>query len=218
MTLTQEINTLRQQIQAKMSEETKAVMDKAMEDLVNSRVADRRLKFGDKAPNFALPNAVGKTVELQDLLSRNPVVISFYRGGWCPYCNLELRSLQQSLAEMKKLGATLVAISPQTPDNSLSTVEKNELEFEVLSDAGNQVAKDFGLVFVLPEELRPIYQDFGIDLPAHNGDNTFELPIPATYVIAQNGTIIHAFVDPDYTKRLDPAEIIAALKQRSVAA
>jgi len=87
-----------------------------------------------------------------------------------------------------------------------------------LSDAGNQVAKDFGLVFVLPEELRPIYQDFGIDLPAHNGDNTFELPIPATYVIAQNGTIIHAFVDPDYTKRLDPAEIIAALKQRSVAA
>ncbi|EDX77376.1 Redoxin superfamily [Coleofasciculus chthonoplastes PCC 7420] len=218
MTLTQEINTLRQQIQAKMSEETKAVMDKAMQDLVNSGLTNQSLKVGDKAPNFALPNAVGKTVELQDLLSRNPVVISFYRGGWCPYCNLELRSLQQSLAEIKKLGATLVTISPQTPDNSLSTVEKNELEFEVLSDAGNQVAKDFGLVFVLPEELRPIYQDFGIDLPAHNGDNTFELPIPATYVIAQNGTIIHAFVDPDYTKRLDPAEIITALKQRSVAA
>ncbi|MEQ8998415.1 MAG: peroxiredoxin-like family protein [Coleofasciculus sp. B1-GNL1-01] len=218
MTLTQEINTLRQQIQAKMPEETKAVMDQAMEDLVNSGVADQSLKVGDKAPNFRLPNAVGKTVELQDLLSRNPVVISFYRGGWCPYCNLELRTLQQSLPEIKELGATLVAISPQTPDNSLSTVEKNDLEFEVLSDVGNQVAKDFGLVFVLPKELRPIYQDFGIDLPAHNGEDTFELPIPATYVIAQDGTIIHAFVEVDYTKRLDPKEIIAALKQRSIAA
>jgi len=218
MTLTQEINTLRQQIQAKIPEDTKAVMDKAMEDLVNSGLADQSLKVGNKAPNFRLPNAVGKTVELQDLLSRNPVVISFYRGGWCPYCNLELRSLQQSLPEIKELGATLVAISPQTPDNSLSTVEKNDLEFEVLSDVGNQVAKEFGLVFVLPEELRPIYQDFGIDLPAHNGEDTFELPIPATYVIAQDGTIIHAFVDADYTKRLDPAEIIAALKKISVAA
>lgn len=218
MTLTQEINTLRQQIQAKMPEDTKAVMDKAMQDLVNSGVADQSLKVGDKAPNFCLPNAVGKTVELQDLLSRNSVVISFYRGGWCPYCNLELRTLQQSLPEIKELGATLVAISPQTPDNSLSTVEKNELEFEVLSDGGNQVAKEFGLVFVLPEELRPIYQDFGIDLPAQNGDNTFELPIPATYVIAQDGTIIHAFVEADYTKRLDPKEIIAALKKISVAA
>jgi len=218
MTLTQEINTLRQQIQAKMSEDTKAVMDKAMQDLVNSGLANQSLKVGDKAPNFALPNAVGKTVELQDLLSRNSVVISFYRGGWCPYCNLELRTLQQSLPEIKELGATLVAISPQTPDNSLSTVEKNELEFEVLSDGGNQVAKEFGLVFVLPEELRPIYQDFGIDLPAQNGDNTFELPIPATYVIAQDGTIIHAFVEADYTKRLDPKEIIAALKKISVAA
>lgn len=218
MTLTQEINTLRQQIQAKMPEDTKAVMDQAMEDLVNTGLADRSLKVGDKVSNFSLPNAVGKTVELQDLLSRNPVVISFYRGGWCPYCNLELRSLQQSLPEIKELGATLVAISPQTPDNSLSTVEKNDLEFEVLSDVGNQVAQDFGLVFVLPEELRPIYQDFGIDLPAHNGDNTFELPIPATYVIAQDGTIIHAFVEADYTKRLDPKEIIAALKKISVAA
>jgi len=218
MTLTQEINTLRQQIQAKIPEDTKAVMDKAMEDLVNSGVADQSLKVGDKAPNFSLPNAVGKTVELQDLLSRNPVVISFYRGGWCPYCNLELRSLQQSLPEIKELGATLVAISPQTPDNSLSTVEKNDLEFEVLSDVGNQVAKEFGLVFVLPEELRQIYQDFGIYLPVHNGEDTFELPIPATYVIAQDGTIIHAFVEVDYTKRLDPAEIIAALKKISVAA
>jgi len=218
MTLTQEINTLRQQIQANISEDTKAVMDQAMEDLVNSGIANQSLKVGDKSPNFSLPNAVGKTVELQDLLTRNPVVISFYRGGWCPYCNLELRSLQQSFPEIKELEATLVAISPQTPDNSLSTVEKNELEFEVLSDVGNQVAQDFGLVFVLPEELRPIYQDFGIDLPAHNGDNTFELPIPATYVIAQDGTIIHAFVEADYTKRLDPKEIIAALKKISVAA
>ena len=112
---------------------------------------------------------------------------------------------------MKALGATLVAISPQTPDNSLSTVEKNELTFEVLSDVGNHVAREFGLVFTLPEELRPIYEGFGINLPAHNGDESFELPMPATYVIAPDGKVIHAFVDSDYTKRLDPAEIVGKL-------
>jgi len=117
---------------------------------------------------------------------------------------------------MKALGAQLVTISPQTPDNSLSTAEKNELTFEVLSDVGNHVARKFGLVYQLP--LRPIYASFGVDLPAYNGDDTFELPIAATYVIAPDRTIIHAFVDADYTKRQDPAEIVEVLKTMKVAA
>ena len=121
--------------------------------------------------------------------------------------------MQRSLPEMKSLGAELVTISPQLPDNSLSTAEKLALDFEVLSDVGNKVARDFGLVFKLTEKMQEIYRNFGIDLPTANGDRSFELPIPATYVVAQNGTIAFAFIDADYTNRLDPETIIAELKK-----
>ena len=121
--------------------------------------------------------------------------------------------MQRALPEIEALGATLVTVSPQLSDNSLSTAEKLDLTFEVLSDEGNRVARDFGLVFTLPAEMRLIYQDFGIDLPAANGDESFELPVPATYVIDRRGIIRLAFVNIDYTKRLDPEEILAALKK-----
>ncbi|NET37895.1 MAG: AhpC/TSA family protein [Cyanothece sp. SIO1E1] len=218
MTLTQDLIELRNQFLGTVPDDVKAVMSKATEELANSGLTDRSLKVGDKVPNFSLPNATGATVAIQELLQAGPVVIAFYRGQWCPYCNLELRALQQALPQIQAQGATLVTISPQTPDNSLSTQEKNELTFEVLSDAGNEVAKDFGIVFTLPEELRPIYENFGIDVPAHNGNDTFELPISATYVVAPNGSVIHAFVEADYTKRLDPVDIVAALKGLPVAA
>ncbi|NET28117.1 peroxiredoxin-like family protein [Okeania sp. SIO1I7] len=211
MELTKNLQELQAKIQAQLPEDAKAKMNKAVVNLANSDIVDNSLKLGEKVPNFSLPNAVGKIVELNSLLVESPVVISFYRGGWCPYCNMELRGLQKYLPQITELGAKLIAISPETPDNSLSTTEKNELTFEVLSDRGNQVAKEFGLVFQMPEELRPIYQSFGVDLPTYNGDESFELPIPATYVIASDGTIIHAFVNPDYTQRLDPEEIINVL-------
>ena len=120
--------------------------------------------------------------------------------------------MQLVLPEIESLGAQLVAVSPNMPDRSLSTVEKNDLVFEVLSDVGNHVTRDFGLVFTLSEELRPIYASFGIDIPAYNGDDTFELPMPATYVIDTDGTITYAFVDADYTKRIEPSEIVDVLK------
>ena len=218
MTLTEDLNNRVAQFRASQPESIKSLMEKATSDLASSGIVEKALNVGDVIPNFSLPNALGKPIELQQLLKAGPIVISFYRGQWCPYCNLELRALQQSLAEIENLGATLVAISPQTPDNSLSTVEKNELTFEVLSDVGQEVAQKFGLVFVVPEELRPIYQGFGIDLPGHNGDDSFELPIAATYVVAPSGQVVHAFVDADYTKRLDPEEIVAALKSIAVTA
>ena len=121
--------------------------------------------------------------------------------------------MQRSLPEIKSLGAELVTISPQLPDNSLSTSEKLALEFEVLSDVGNRVAKDFGLVFKLSDKMQEIYKNFGIDLPTANGDQSFELPIPATYVVAQNSIIQFAFVDADYTNRLDPESIVAELQK-----
>ncbi|NEQ31519.1 MAG: AhpC/TSA family protein [Leptolyngbya sp. SIO4C5] len=217
MSLTQDLANFAAQIQAQMPDEVKGKMAQALTELQASDIADNSLKAGDRVPNFSLPNAVGQTVGIQDLLQTGPVVISFYRGSWCPYCNLELKALQQALPEIETQGANLVAISPQTPDSSLSTAEKHDLSFEVLSDVGNQVAKEFGLVFTLPAYLRPIYENFGIDLPAHNGDETFELPVPATYVVRTDSTIVQAYVNVDYTQRQDPAEIVAGLKDLSVA-
>ncbi len=121
--------------------------------------------------------------------------------------------MQQSLPEIKSLGAELVGISPQLPDNSLSTAEKLALEFEILSDVGNKTAKDFGLVFKLSDKIQEIYRSFGIDLEASNGDQSFELPIPATYVVAPNNIIKYAFIDADYTNRLDPEIILAEVQK-----
>ncbi|MGF1485982.1 MAG: peroxiredoxin-like family protein [Prochloraceae cyanobacterium] len=213
MSLRKELDRYRNEFRANKPEEIKAVMGEATEDLARSGILENCLKQGDNLPDFTLPNAVGQNIKSRSLLAEGPIVISFYRGGWCPYCNLELHFLQKALPEIKRLGANLVAISPETPDNSLSTAEKNQLSFQVLSDLGNQVARKFGLVFTLPEQLRPLYQGFGIDIVKYNGDRSFELPIPATYVVDRDGTIVRAFVDVDYTNRLDPEEIIAALQE-----
>ena len=212
MNLTQELNTFQAQFKSSQPETIKEVMAKTTTDLIESKIVEQSLEVGQKMPSFILPNATGKEVNLQGLLVQGRVVISFYRGGWCPYCNMELRALQAKLPEIKALGATLVAISPETPDQSLSTQEKNELSFEVLSDRQNKLAKQLGLVFTLPESLRPIYANFGIDIPAHNGDATFELPLPATYVLNADGVVTYRFAHADYTKRLDPEAIIEALK------
>ncbi len=212
MSLQEDLTNVSINMQSMLSEDVKNLMEKSAIDLINSEIVENALQQGDTIPNFTLPNATGKFVNIQDLLTTSKVVISFYRGGWCPYCSLELRALQLRLAEIKQAGATLVAISPQTPDNSLSTVEKNELSFEVLSDVGNKVAHEFGLTFTVAEPLRPIYQSFGINLPASNGDESYQLPIPATYIVAQDGVIIHSFVDSDYRNRLEPQIILDILK------
>ena len=214
MSLTTDLANLAQSNRARFPEAVNTTMAQATADLADSAIIDHSVKVGNSLPKIVLPNAKGQTVDVQALLNQGPVVIAFYRGGWCPYCNLELRALQQALPDIQAQGATLVAISPETPDNSLSTQEKNALEFEVLSDQGNQVARQMGLVFTLPESLRPIYENFGIDVPAANGDQSFELPLPATYVVNTNGTIVHAFVNVDYTQREDPDVIIAALKKQ----
>src|SRR6266404_8192805 len=158
-------------------------MVRADMELAASGISQHALKAGDRVPDFRLPDARGDYVRLCDLLAKGPVVLSFYRGGWCPYCNLELRALQKVLPQITALGAQLVAISSQTPDESLSTAEKNELAFPVLSDVGSATAKAFGIAFDLAEELRPIYARFGHALPDKNGDESRVLPIPATYVI-----------------------------------
>ena len=189
----------------------RVVMDHADVNLMSSGIINTALKAGDVSPDFALNDVYGHSIQLSNLLRKGPVVLSFYRGGWCPYCNLELRALQEMLPKFCKLGATLIAISPQMPDESLTTAEKNKLSFYVLSDPGSQVAKKYGLTFYLAKALRPIYGSFGHRLPDINGDDSWLLPLPATYVIGTNGVIQFAFIDTDYRNRLEPDLIVDVL-------
>lgn len=184
----------------------------AIQNLRDRNVSDQAKQAGDEAPSFSLPNATGDVVRLDDLLAEGPVVLSFYRGGWCPYCNLELKALQAALPQIRAAGGQLVAVSPQTPDHSLTTQEKHDLDFEVLSDKGNEVAGRYGLLFAVAGKLREVYDDFGIDLEDANGDPSWTLPMPATYVIGTDGTIHYAFVDEDYTHRANPEQIIETLE------
>lgn len=213
MLLTEEIANFQKEMIPQMPEDVLKAFMEATERLVKSGIAERALNVGDALPDFTLPNTRGEAVSSRDLLKSGPLVINFYRGGWCPYCNLELNALQKALPQIQALGAQLVAITPELPDKSLSTTEKNSLTFEVLSDKGNAVSKTFGLVFTLAEKLRPLYSNLGIDIPEFNGDESFELAMPATYVVDTKGTITLAFVDADYTKRLEPAEVIEALNK-----
>eukprot|EP01155_Anaeramoeba_flamelloides_P033351 Anaeramoba_flamelloidesa98106_60.p1 GENE.a98106_60~~a98106_60.p1 ORF type:complete len:229 (-),score=18.72 a98106_60:522-1187(-) len=207
--LVDEIKKYQENFKGKVPVEIREVMLKATENLKNLNISKDALKEGKSAKEFTLPNAVNKEVSLDELLGENDfVVINFYRGAWCPYCNLELQAFQAINEELKTLNAKLIAISPQTPDASLTTKEKNELEFEVLSDMHNVIAKSYGLVFSLADELKPIYSKFGIDIPGSNDEDSYELPMPATYVINKNKEIIYSFIDEDYTKRSEPQTIL----------
>lgn len=212
MGLQQQLEEQKKSTINKASPEILQTMAQATADLKASGIENQALGAGDLAPEFTLPNARGEEIRLTDLLSRGPVVVNIYRGGWCPYCNLELRALKEKLPKIEALGASLVAIAPEKPDKAAETTVRHDLEFEVLSDQGNQVSRQFGLVFTLPESIRAIYASFGTDLPAYNGDERFELPLPATYVIRPDGQIAYAFVDADYTRRMEPAEIIEVLR------
>lgn len=176
------------------------------------------LQAGETAPDFALPSTDSAMVRLNDLLAEGPVVLTFFRGGWCAYCSRYLGALQAGLPAFRATGARLVAVSPQTIDASLRTVEKIGIGYKVLSDADNQVARRFGLVFRLPEAFRRAYAALAIDLPATNGSTSFELPVPATYVIDRDRRIIHAAVDADYTRRPDPGVILDVLQATTATA
>jgi peroxiredoxin len=197
---------------ASLPDDVKHIVGSSMQALMESNIGSQAKNVGDQAPDFSLPNVKGGLSALSDFFETGPVVLSFYRGGWCPYCNLEFKALQSRLEEFKSLGATLIGISPETPDNSLTTVEKNNLQFDVLSDVGNYVVKQYGLSFIVDESMRPLYLKWGINVPEANGDDSYELPIPATYVIDQQGVIRAAHVDKNYINRMDPEDIVVALK------
>jgi peroxiredoxin len=198
-------------MKGKVPQEVLAVMASATEALKASGIENRALKTGDLMPDFTLRNQKGENCSLSSYLSMSPVVLNIYRGGWCPYCNLEMKALHDALPAFEARGVRLVGMSPETPDKALASAERNGLAIDILSDPGNGVSERMGLVFELPQELRPIYETFGIDIPAYNGDATFRLPVPATYIIDRDRRIRFDFVNADYTRRAEPSEILAAL-------
>ena len=210
-------------LQAQLDEKREAFVAQAAPDLVEdfeqgvrdvagSGVLTTALAIGDTVPAFALPNAHGESVQLDSLLTAGPVVITWYRGGWCPYCNLQLQALQTALPQIQATGGQLVAISPELPDSSLSTEERNALAYPVLSDLGNRVAHEFGITYTLPVQVQKRFAG-RLDIPAYNGDSSQTLPLAVTYVVAKDRTIAYAFVDADYRKRAEPAAIIGALRR-----
>ncbi len=194
-----------------ISNEKWEIMEKSTNSLKEAKLSENAVKKGDLFPDFNLVNINNKCVKISDF-KYEYLVISFYRGGWCPYCNMELKALQSILPELKKLNTELIAISPEKPDNSLTTTEKNELSFTVLSDVDNKYAKLLGLVFQMPEDLRKLYHSFDIYVDMHNGNKDYELPMPATYIINKQKEVVYSFIPEDYTERLDPEKILRIIK------
>jgi peroxiredoxin len=190
-----------------------AAMHRATAELIASRQAEGAKKAGDIAPAFTLNDQDGHSLGSALLLEQGPLVLTFYRGVWCPYCNMELQAIQAALPEITAWGAKVVAISPQTPPNSRKSVRQNRLTFPILSDVGGEVGAAFGLRFALPDYLVEFYKRFKNDLPAFNGDPSWTLPMPARYVIRADGVIAYAEVNPDYTKRPDPSELLPVLER-----
>jgi peroxiredoxin len=177
---------------------------------------DKAIELGKIAPDFVLPNPKGILISLTNLLTQGPVVVTFYRGSWCPYCNIQLRALQARLEDIHGLGAQLIAISPQVPDDSLTTDEINNMGFIVLSDQDANVASQYGVAWQVPEFLIDhMKKDRNLDLETINNGNGSILPIPATFVVDRDGTITWRFVDVDYRTRSEPDDIIEALKKLS---
>jgi peroxiredoxin len=204
----------------KPTKEALDTMRRATEELIASAQAQRARRAGDRAPDFILADSDGKPVSMRELLAKGPLVVSFYRGVWCPYCNLELQALQEAFPEITARGANLVAISPQTAPNSRKSQRDNKLGFPILSDVKSDVAEAFGIRFKLPDYLVELYKSFKNDLPTFNNDPAWVLPMPARYVIGTDGIIAYSEVNPDYTQRPDPRDLLPVLdrlKARKVA-
>lgn len=204
-TLASELQGLKSHFNANGPPPVVATINATIKDFAATFNYSSTIKVGDKLPSFTLTDALGKEVHSADLLAKGPLLITFYRGEWCPYCNLALRSLQKSLPEFQAKGVTLVAISPELPSQALTMTEKNSLEFTVLSDVGNKFAAKLGILFPQPDAMRPVFKAFGTDFEQRNGDDSLVVPVPATLLVDQSGAVRNAFIETDYSQRLEPA-------------
>ncbi len=209
-TLKEQIGKLQEEFMAQLPKETLDTLFKALDDMAAANLTQNAIGNNQVLPSGELLNLEGKAQNLEDIID-TPTVISFYRGSWCPYCNLELKALQDILPQIKEKGAKLIAISPEKPDSSLSFKEKLELDFDVFTDTNNNYARELGLVFKLEDHIDKLYKEFGFDLEKFNDITSQELPFPATIIVDKTGKIIYSFVSENYTLRTEPSEILSEL-------
>ncbi len=214
MSLAQQLDELTTKLRSLVPAERLATLDRAAEELKKSGIVERALKVGEQAPLFELPDGDGMTWRSEELLRRGPLVIVFYRGRWCAYCNAQLAALQEVHQQIAAAGASLVAISPQTKKHSYMTRDMHKLRFPVLSDAGNQVARKFGLVYRVPAELQAMYETIYTKLPGYNGEQSWELPLAATYIVRTDGIISFVRTDADWKQRPEPEEVLQVLNYK----
>jgi len=211
MSLAQQLADLTTKLRALVPADRLTTIERAVEQLKKSNVAAHALQLGDKAPDFELLDGEGMSWRLQDFLRSGPLVIVFFRGRWCAYCNTQLAALQQVHEQIAAAGASLVAISPQTQKHTYLTRDMHQLRFPVLSDPGNETARKFGLVYRVPQDLQCMYESIMTKLPGYNGDQSWELPLTASYIIAPPGIISFAQVNVDWRERPEPEALLLHL-------
>jgi peroxiredoxin len=217
-TLSEELADFRAAWRERVPPERRAQMERHIAHLAASGIAERAKQVGDLAPPVRLRDQHGADFDISSLLAKGPVIVTFYRGGWCPFCNLELKAYQALLPRIAASGASLVAISPEKPDSTASTAEMNAVTFPILSDIGQRVGKAFGVVYAFTDEVRAVYNGFGLDIPAKNGvPDDWSLPLSATYVLGRDGVILFADTRVDYRERTDPLEVLQTLEHRAAA-
>lgn len=216
--LSQQLEDYRAGWRERVPAERRGAMERHIEHLESTGFGKAAIQVGDRAPDLTLPDAHGAPVSLARLLEKGPVVLVFYRGGWCPFCNMQLKAYQAVLPRIAAAGASLVAISPEKPDDTVTTSEKNALTFPVLSDIAQKAGRAFGLVYAFTDELRSVYDGFNLDIPGKNGSpDDWSLPLSATYVIGSDGRILFADTGVDYRHRTDPLDVLALLEKRAAA-
>lgn len=216
MKLIKELTEIQQSMATQLPEEVLDIMGSSLSEMLNQKLDSNALTVGDTAPDFNLKSTNQNNVNLYELLKTKPVIISFFRGSWCPFCVTELEHYQKNLVTDKKSIAThFLAISPQKTEISSQLCQNNNISLTILSDEGNEVAKKYGLVFTLPDNVRDLYKNLGANLPDFNGDNSYQLPIPATYIIDQNKKIIFSYINVNYMERVDISELQNVLQKYS---
>ncbi|WP_293917743.1 MULTISPECIES: peroxiredoxin-like family protein [unclassified Sphingobacterium] len=202
---------LRAQINAQLPVSTVQAFEASVQDLKERKIASGIIRTGEKLPDFELPNVTNNTISSKQLLSNGKLIVVFFRGMWCPYCNLQIRELNNKLNLITDKNATLIAISPQSISHNNKMSVQNNLHFDVLTDKDNAYARKLGITFELQDFVKPYYEELGIDLTAFNENNSYELPVPAIFVVDTDHTIICTFADTDYTNRTDADLLIAKL-------
>ncbi len=213
LTLQEQLDNLRHQIAGQYTPEMLELLTRGNHEILTLYLEDKALKAGEKAPDATFFDQNLKKVFTEDILKDKHLIISFFRGTWCPYCNLELIALNQVYDQIKARGGELISVSPELLKYSQESIKTNQFQYKILYDANNSGATKFGLVFELPLSLREIYMQYSLDLKKRNGDDSWILPMPATFIISKDGIIRKTFVNADYTKRMEPAEILTVLDQ-----